>query len=54
VFVGLKMCASYRWHLNVWISLAVIVVLLLAAVVFSERKNRRLEAEELTPAQSST
>jgi tellurite resistance protein TerC len=54
VFVGLKMCASYRWHLNVWISLAVIVVLLLAAVVFSEQKNRRLEAEELTPAQSST
>ena len=42
VFVGLKMTVSSRWHLNVWLSLAIIGVLLVAAIVFSERKNRQL------------
>jgi tellurite resistance protein TerC len=44
VFVGLKMMVSSRWHLNVWLSLATIGLLLVAAVVFSERKNRQLAA----------
>ena len=45
IFVGLKMAASRWYHLNVWISLAIIAALLVAAVVFSEAKNRQLEAE---------
>lgn len=50
IFVGLKMIASFRWHLNVWFSLAVIAVLLVGAVLFSERKNRLLaESEGITP-----
>lgn len=46
VFVGIKMTASPWWHLNVWISLAVIGVLLAGAVIFSERKNRQLASQE--------
>ncbi|MCP4226251.1 MAG: TerC family protein [Actinomycetia bacterium] len=45
VFVGLKMIASSRWHIDVWASLATIGVLLAGAVVFSERKNRQLEQQ---------
>ena len=40
------MIAAWQgYHLNVWLSLAIITVLLVAAIVFSERKNRRLELE---------
>ncbi len=46
VFVGGKMIGAWRgYHLNVWLSLAIIAVLLVAAIVFSERKNRQLEQE---------
>jgi tellurite resistance protein TerC len=48
VFVGVKMMATRWYHLNVWISLAVIATLLAGAIVFSERKNRQLEQERLT------
>lgn len=44
IFVGLKMAASFRYHLNVWVSLVVIAALLVAAVFFSEHKNRQLNA----------
>lgn len=43
VFVGLKMVATRWYHLNTWISLGIITLLLIAAVVFSELKNRQLE-----------
>ena len=46
IFVGLKMAASRWYHLDVWYSLAIIAVLLIAAVAFSELKNRRLEASK--------
>ncbi len=48
VFVGIKMMATRWYHLNVWISLAIIATLLAGAVVFSERKNRQMEQERLT------
>lgn len=48
VFVGLKMVATRWYHLNVWISLGIIAVLLAGAIVFSERKNRQLERQHLS------
>ncbi|MDH3295585.1 MAG: TerC family protein [Acidimicrobiia bacterium] len=46
VFVGLKMAATWwDYHLNVWISLSIIAALLAGAILFSERKNRRLQQE---------
>ncbi len=41
IFVGVKMGVSHWWHMDTVISLAVIVLLLSLAVVFSVRKNRR-------------
>ena len=48
VFVGLKMMAAYvfEYHMPVWYSLGIITALLIAAVVFSERKNRQLVASD--------
>jgi tellurite resistance protein TerC len=42
IFVGLKMAASHWFHLNTYVSLAVILAMLVAAIVFSERKARQL------------
>jgi len=47
IFVGLKMTLTRWYHLNVWVSLAIIAGLLVAAIVFSERKNRQLEQQKL-------
>ena len=45
IFVGVKMIAAYLGHhLDTWISLGVIMALLVAAIVFSRRKERRLVA----------
>ncbi|MEX2255338.1 MAG: TerC family protein [Acidimicrobiia bacterium] len=41
VFVGVKMTVSRWWHLPTVASLAIIVLILVAAVLFSIRKNRR-------------
>ncbi len=46
IFVGIKMTLSLWYHLNTFLSLAIIVAMLIAAVVFSELKNRSLEAEK--------
>ena len=46
VFVGAKMSVSLWWHLNVWISLGTITLLLIAAVVFSELRNRKSDGHE--------
>jgi tellurite resistance protein TerC len=40
IFVGVKMAVSHWWHMPTAISLAVIVVILAAAIVFSLRKER--------------
>lgn len=46
VFVGIKMAVARWYHLNVWISLATIALLLVTAIVFSEHKNRHLHQHE--------
>jgi tellurite resistance protein TerC len=48
VFVGLKMSVSHWIHLNTYLSLAIIVLMLVAAVVFSIRRNR------ITPPDAAT
>jgi len=45
IFVGLKMTVSVWYHLNTFVSLGVIAVILGAAVVFSERRSRRIQVE---------
>ena len=40
IFVGLKMSISHWFHMNTYLSLAIIVIMLVAAIVFSERRNR--------------
>lgn len=49
VFVGLKMLGTglFDFHLNVWISLAIIATMLAAAIVFSEQKNRQIERQRV-------
>ncbi len=42
IFVGVKMAASEWYHVDTYLSLGVIVVTLLLAVIFSERKARQL------------
>jgi tellurite resistance protein TerC len=57
IFVGLKMAVSHWYHLDTYVSLAIIVVMLAAAIVFSERRARRLtlvlssSAEALPPTE---
>jgi tellurite resistance protein TerC len=46
IFVGVKMAVSHWFHLNTYVSLAVILVMLTAAIVLSQRKARRMEAPE--------
>jgi tellurite resistance protein TerC len=40
IFVGLKMSVSHWYHVNTYVSLAAIVAMLIAAVVFSRRRSR--------------
>lgn len=42
IFVGIKMAASHWYHLNTYLSLGVILAMLVAAIIFSERKARQL------------
>ena len=41
IFVGLKMMVSHWFHLNTYISLGIIMVMLVAAIVFSMRRGDR-------------
>ena len=41
IFVGLKMTVSHWYHLNTYVSLAVIIGMLTGAMVLSVRRNRR-------------
>jgi tellurite resistance protein TerC len=43
IFVGLKMAVSHWFHMNTYVSLAIITTMLGLAIVFSVRKNRQLE-----------
>ena len=42
IFVGLKMTFSHWFHVNTYLSLGLILLMLVLAVVFSERKARQL------------
>ena len=42
IFVGVKMAVSHWYHLNTYVSLGVILGMLVAAIIFSERKARQL------------
>ncbi len=44
IFVGIKMTITEWYHLNTYVSLAIIIAMLAAAIIFSERKNNELEA----------
>jgi tellurite resistance protein TerC len=48
IFVGVKMTVANWFHVDTYVSLGVIAVILIAAVVFSERKNRQLAAQSGT------
>jgi tellurite resistance protein TerC len=42
IFVGLKMTVAHWYHLDTFLSLGVIVAMLVAAIVLSERRTRRM------------
>lgn len=44
IFVGIKMTISHWYHMNTYVSLAIIVVMLVAAIVFSVRKAKQLDS----------
>ncbi|HSF87214.1 MAG TPA: TerC family protein [Acidimicrobiia bacterium] len=52
VFVGLKMAVSHWYHLNTYVSLGVIVAMLAAAIVLSERRTRALRRFDTEAAAS--
>jgi len=43
IFVGVKMTVSHWYHMNTFVSLAIIILMLTAAIVFSIQYNKRLE-----------
>jgi tellurite resistance protein TerC len=45
IFVGIKMAIVPWYHLNTFLSLGVIAAMLVAAVVFSERRERKIREE---------
>jgi tellurite resistance protein TerC len=50
VFVGIKMAISHWYHLNTYISLAIIITMLVAAIVLSQRRNRLFDGDAHTHA----
>ncbi len=51
IFVGVKMAVSHWFHLNTYVSLAVILGMLVGAIIFSERKARQLGVSGLEHAE---
>jgi tellurite resistance protein TerC len=49
IFVGIKMAISHWYHLNTYVSLAIIVAMLTAAIVFSARRAEQAELEVHQP-----
>jgi tellurite resistance protein TerC len=45
IFVGVKMSVSHWYHMNTYVSLAIIISMLAAAIVFSIRRANRVELE---------
>jgi tellurite resistance protein TerC len=46
IFVGLKMSISHWYHINTYVSLAIILSMLVAAIVFSIRRAAQVEAAQ--------
>ncbi len=44
IFVGIKMAVSHWFHMNTYVSLAIIVAMLVAAIAFSAQRTRRAAA----------
>jgi tellurite resistance protein TerC len=44
IFVGIKMAISHWFHMNTYVSLAIIVAMLVAAIAFSSARTRRAAA----------
>lgn len=42
IFVGIKMAISHWYHMNTYLSLTIIVAILIAAIVFSLRRSKKL------------
>jgi tellurite resistance protein TerC len=49
IFVGLKMVVSHWFHLNTYISLAIILGILAVAIVASINRTSRGQSSELPP-----
>ena len=49
IFVGLKMTVSHWFHMSTYVSLAIIVAMLVAAIVFSQRRARLSSSEAARP-----
>ena len=47
IFVGIKMSISHWYHINTYVSLAIIIAMLAAAIVFSIRRANEIEAAAL-------
>jgi tellurite resistance protein TerC len=45
IFVGIKMSISHWYHMDTYVSLAIIAAMLTAAIVFSERRNRAHQSD---------
>ena len=56
IFVGVKMAISHWYHMNTYLSLAIIVAILIAAIVFSLRRarNLRITVSELSDEYHAT
>jgi tellurite resistance protein TerC len=50
IYVGLKMSVSHWYHVNTYLSLVIIMMMLVAAAVFSVRRAARLETDAPVPA----
>jgi tellurite resistance protein TerC len=42
IFVGLKMSVSHWYHMNTYLSLAIIIAMLVAAIWFSDQRAKKL------------
>jgi tellurite resistance protein TerC len=49
IFVGIKMAISHWYHMNTYVSLAIIMTMLVAAIVFSVRRAKREPLAEPHP-----
>jgi len=52
IFVGIKMAISHWYHMNTYVSLAIIVTMLVVAIVFSLQRAKRNGAPVATPSEN--